>query len=192
MEVNYYQLDFPDKLLTVKANPDDSLTKSTKVNFDGGFCYNFRLSLRLIYPSDDSPAYIFTGTDLGLNPSAVNAYRYGVYDVTRTNYVGESYAYGQLLPAWYILNPMVGLSIPPLVLEVGFPYNQFTLITGNDRYGKWEEVDTHHWSGFGQRYYLGFETSFGFGLSYETYPAEFAGHKATIEIWSLLLTYRFF
>ncbi|MCX6740173.1 MAG: hypothetical protein NTZ49_03010 [Candidatus Parcubacteria bacterium] len=190
IELSYYQLDFPEELLTVKANPDDSLTESTKVNFDNGFGYNFRLSLRMLYPRDNSSPYLIVGTDLGLNPLSINAYRNGTYDVTRTDYAGESYAYGQLLPAWYILNPVIGIGIHPVVFEIGFPYNQFTLVTGNDRYGKWEEVDTIRWSGFGQRYYLGIEWMVGVGLSYETYPAEFDSQKAPISLWSLFLSYR--
>ncbi len=88
-ELNYYQFDFSDELLTVNAHPADSPTGSTKVDFNEGWGINCRLKLRFYF---DLPLPFTTqaGTDLGLNIMATDTYRSGLFETESCDYGGES------------------------------------------------------------------------------------------------------
>lgn len=200
------------KIQTTSVHPADSgfLTGETTTDLDGEKGWDPAPKLGLIGLIGGEDLRLKLGGDVRYNPAAsANGYQEGFYDVrqqisdTRLATSG-SFVFTQLTPDHLTYIPFVGAETRIaenifLSFEVGFPYMEWKVRSGHDRWAHWETVQRDTWKGFGMRYAgsISFTTNgrgeFFISPFYEKYDPEFAGEEAEIEGWGVFfgLAYRF-
>jgi len=145
----------------------------------------------------DESLRLTASIDLRLNRFSDPGYKEGLYD--RKKQVSDirppfsgSFVYTQIVPGYFTYIPSVGIegNIDWLMLgfELGFPYTNWEVESGHDRWGKWEKVQSDSWSGFGRRYTgtvgAQVDESVILFLSgfYEQYQPTFLGESAKFDI----------
>lgn len=111
-----------------------------------------------------------------------------------------SFVFTQVVPGAYTLIPSVGIEGKlgeRLILggSIGFPYMEWEVRSGHDRFARWETVQRDSWKGFGTMYTatLGMElddrNKLLVSFFHEKYRPDFAGESATISGRGLFLVF---
>jgi len=194
------------KIQTTPVHSDDSgfLTGRTITNLDGDKTWDVAPKAGLLASIGDDNLRFNIGADIRYNPlSHKDDYHEGLYDwrqqVSDTRPPSQgSFVFTQLTPDYFTYIPFVGVERKLserlcLGFEVGFPYMQWEVRSGHDRWGRWETVQRDSWSGFGMRYTgnvlfkINENGEFFISPFYEQYNPEFAGQGAKIRGLGLFL-----
>jgi len=139
----------------------------------------------------------YVGASVRVNPMYwADSYRDGMYSIRKqVSDVRDddfaSFVYSQVRPGAMSIIPAAGVRVAidkwVFIGEVGFPYQRWYAESGHDRFGKWQEMQSDHWTGFGIRYSATvgrkFNENMGFfgTVLYEDYErVKFLGQRADI------------
>lgn len=200
------------KIQTTPVHPDDSgfLTGQTTTNLEGDKERDFALKvggdIGVGYNADSADVRFRFGGDIRYNPLSGSDFREGLYDtkqqVSDVRPPGSgSFVFTQLNPDAITLIPRIGIETTlfeklDFGVEVGFPYMEWAIKSGHDRWGRWQTVQKDSWKGFGKRYAgkIGWRLENGLiflSVFKESYKPDFAGEDAEIEDVGIFIGYEY-
>jgi hypothetical protein len=164
-EVNIYKIHLGDKIQTTPVHPSDSgfLRGATTTAISNGTDFGLKGGVWKKFANKKGGFNFTLGLDARINLASLADYHGGIFEVRQQRSdirPGEngSFVYTQLKPGLLTFIPYAGIGYEiknfNFVLEFGLPQTQFTASSGHDRFGRWEEVQSSNWSGWGQRYGL--------------------------------------
>lgn len=198
------------KIQTTSVHPDDSgfLTGETTADLKGEKKVAGALTVGLVGLIGDDDLKLKIGGDLRYNfLSHEDDYHEGLYDwrqqVSDTRPPSQgSFVFSQLIPDHFTYIPFVGVETKLsesllLGIEMGFPYMEWEVRSGHDRWARWETIQRDSWRGFGRRYTgsilykISEDNELFLSPFYEKYSPKFAGEGAKIDAFGVFLGMRF-
>ncbi len=206
VEALSYDLSLGDKIQTTGVHPDDAsfLTGETTTNLrhgnDGGLIFGLR------YRYQHSQSHPINWI-LGINGrfrlvSDHDRWHQGIFD-DRQQESDErpsksgAFVYTRFVPADWATIPFVGLDyrLNKLLLgaQIGFPFNEFTIESGHDRYGIWDPVQSETRSVVGYRlqgeisWAIYDQVNAGLTIFHERYRTRFGDEEANISVMGFCL-----